>query len=144
MARGYKLCTLPNRENVRTITMTWITTSSSTSEERGIIEANIVEYAKRNDEFGKLIKEGSKRLNDLKAKLHEANNASCAMRNCLQSIIGFGDNDVPPELKAVTDSPNLSARTVKSSRGNDDDRRHSHLCRSEGCSSSSCRIGLRQ
>lgn len=68
-----------------------------------IIKDNIDEHVKQDTELGKLISDVSKSLNDLQVKLHNANNAACTMRNCLQSHLGFKDNDVPRHLKEVTD-----------------------------------------
>lgn len=68
-----------------------------------IIKADIDEQAKKDTvELGKLITEASKSLNELQVKLHEANNAACSMRNCLQSVLGFKDKDERDELKCVT------------------------------------------
>jgi hypothetical protein len=104
MARGYKLCSLSKTEETfayyRDIDNYELFDIQKSTE---IIKVHINNYAKKDDELSNLIKEGSKMLNALKAKLLEANNASCAMRNCLQSVIGFGDHCVPDELTAVTD-----------------------------------------
>lgn len=67
------------------------------------IKAKIDGYVNQDSDLGKKIKEVSKSLNDLREKLHEANNAACAMRNCLQGHLGFKDHDVPKELVDVTD-----------------------------------------
>lgn len=65
------------------------------------IKANIDEYVKQDGELSKLISDVSKSLNDLQVKLHDANNAACAMRNCLQSTLSFKDDKMPEELKGV-------------------------------------------
>jgi hypothetical protein len=66
-----------------------------------IIKANIDEGVKQDDELGKLILDVSKSLNDLQVKLHDANNAACTMRNCLQSTLSFKDDKLPEQLKDV-------------------------------------------
>jgi hypothetical protein len=67
------------------------------------IKTNIDEYVAQDDALGKLITDTSKLLNDLQVNLHDANNAACKMRNCLQSTLGFKDDEMPEKLKDVTD-----------------------------------------
>ncbi len=108
LARGYKLCTLDETEK------TWDFYHDLDNYElfdfqrsAEIIKDDITRdktgYAKQDEALSKLIQESSKQLSELKAKLLKANNDSCAMRNCLQSILGFSDDSVPEQLKAVTD-----------------------------------------
>lgn len=68
-----------------------------------IIQANIDTYIAADTELGNKIKEVSTSLNDLQVKLHSANNAACAMHNCLQSLLDFDDDCIPEELKEVVD-----------------------------------------
>lgn len=103
LARGYKLCTLDKTEE------TWDFYHDLDNYElfdfqrsAETIKADIENYVKRDDDLSKLIQDGSKLLVDLKAKLLKANNDSCAMRNCLQSVLGLSDDCVPDELKVVT------------------------------------------
>jgi len=104
IARGYKLCTLAKTDE------TWNFYSNLDNYElfdfqrsAEIIKTHIDGYVKADDDLTKLIKDGSKLLNDLRKKLRDANDASCAMHNCLQSVLEFGDDCVPGELTAVTD-----------------------------------------
>ncbi|MCX7099054.1 MAG: hypothetical protein NTV43_14225 [Methylococcales bacterium] len=66
-----------------------------------VIKDNIDGVVKQDGELGKLILDVSKSLNDLQVKLHDANNAACTMRNCLQSTLSFKDENLPQELKEV-------------------------------------------
>jgi hypothetical protein len=102
MARGYKLCTLAETDE------TWNFYHDLDNYElfdfqssAVIIQSHIDGYVKKDDDLGTLIKDGSKLLNDLKTKLMDANNASCTMRNCLQSVLG--EDCLPDQLKAVTE-----------------------------------------
>lgn len=45
-----------------------------------------------DDDLGKLIKEEAGKLNDLKAKLLDANNSACTMSNCLKGVLGLDHN----------------------------------------------------
>ena len=80
MARGYKLCTLKKTDE------TWNFYHKLDNYEifdfqksAATIQAHIDGYAKTDDGLSNLIKDGSKLLTDLKTKLMDANNASCAM-----------------------------------------------------------------
>lgn len=68
-----------------------------------IIKDNIDAHVKQDAELGKGILDVSKLLNDLQIKLHDANNAACTMRNCLQSTLSFKDDEIPKQLKDVID-----------------------------------------
>lgn len=103
-ARGYKLCTLAETEK----TLGYYRDLDNyelfdIQQSIVILATNAAMYITWDGDLTKSIKEASKMLNDLKTKMLEANNAACAMRNCLQSIIGFSDSEVPKELQAVTD-----------------------------------------
>jgi uncharacterized protein Yka (UPF0111/DUF47 family) len=104
MVRGYKLCCFNMTEETyryyRDIDNFEIFDVLKSTE---IIQTNIDTYIKKNVELSTEIKTGSKLLNDLKTKLHDANNAACAMRNCLKSILGFTDDNVPKEISKVTE-----------------------------------------
>jgi len=103
-ARGYQLCTLAETEK----TLDYYRDLDNyelydIQQSIVILVTNVATFITWDGDLTKSIKDASKMLNDLKTKMLEANNAACAMRNCLQSIIGFGDNEVPPKLQAVTD-----------------------------------------
>jgi hypothetical protein len=103
MVRGYKLCCLNMAEEThrfyRDIDNYELFDIQKSTE---IIQANVDKHSKKNGELAKCIKEGSKMFNDLKVKLHDANNAACAMHNCLKSILGFTDDEVPSEVSSIT------------------------------------------
>lgn len=101
--RGYKLCCLSMAEEThrfyRDIDNYELFDMLRSAE---IIQVNVDGYSKKNAELAKMIKDGSKMLNELKDKLHDANNAACAMYNCLKSIMGFSDDKVPTEISNIT------------------------------------------
>ncbi|MDX2070782.1 MAG: hypothetical protein SFV55_20300 [Haliscomenobacter sp.] len=103
MVRGYKLCCLSMAEETydfyRDIDNYELYDMQKSTE---IIQTNVEAYIKKNGDLAKSIKEGSKMLNELKVKLHDANNAACAMSNCLKSILAFPDGAIPKEITAVT------------------------------------------
>jgi hypothetical protein len=103
MLRGYKLCCLSMAEETykfyRDIDNYELFDMQKSTE---IIQTNVEAYIKKNGDLAKSIKEGSKMLNDLKVKLHDANNAACAMSNCLKSIFAFPDGAIPKEITDVT------------------------------------------
>lgn len=104
VVRAYAICSLSKYEQTfeyyRDLTNFELFDMKDSAE---IIRANIDEYVKQDTALGKLISDVSKSLNDLQVKLHSANNAACTMRNCLQSSLGFKDDEMPNELKDVTD-----------------------------------------
>lgn len=104
VARAYAICSLAKSEKTfeyyRDLTNYELFDMNDSVQ---IIKANIDEHVKKDTELGKLILDVSKSLNDLQAKLHDANNAACTMRNCLQSILSFKDDQMPKQLKDVID-----------------------------------------
>ncbi|MEL6812863.1 MAG: hypothetical protein AAFP76_16165 [Bacteroidota bacterium] len=87
-ARAYKICCLSKAEESHGVyqdMMSCITIENYKKTE--IIQKSVDEYIKKDDEIEKLIKESSKLLNDLRVKLEEANNAACAMSNCVKNKI---------------------------------------------------------
>lgn len=103
IVRGYAICGLAKTEKTfefyRDLNNFELFDMKDSAE---IIKGNIDEHVKKDTELGKSINQVSKSLNDLQVKLHDANNAACTMRNCLQSLLGFKDDDVPGELRSVT------------------------------------------
>lgn len=102
--RSYAACSLEKSETTfsyyRDLNNAELSDMKSSSE---IIKANIDKHAMMDTvDLGKEINDTSKLLNELKNKLHEANNAACSMRNCLQSLLGFKDDCVPKQLECVT------------------------------------------
>jgi hypothetical protein len=104
VVRAYAICSLAKSEQTfeyyRDLTNYELFDMKDSAE---IIKANIDGYVKQDDELGKWILDISKSLNDLQVKLHEANNAACTMRNCLQSTLSFKDDKMPPKLTDVID-----------------------------------------
>lgn len=86
--RRYKICCLSKAEEslgVYQDIMTCIALGNT--KKTGIIEKSVDDYIKKDDEIEKLIKESSKLLNEMRVKLEEAHNASCAMKNCIKNKI---------------------------------------------------------
>ena len=103
MVRGYKLCCLSMAEKTyqfyRDIDNYELFDMQKSTE---IIQTNVEVYIKKNGDLAKSIKEGSKLLNDLKVKLHDANNAACAMSNGLKSIISSPDDHIVEKITDIT------------------------------------------
>jgi len=101
--RGYKICCLDRAQESNDFyqdVMTCVTIENFKKTE--IAQINIDAYVKKDDEIEKLIKESSKLLNEMHLKLADANNAACALQNCVKSKIypksvrttkGSGDTD---------------------------------------------------
>ncbi len=86
--KGYKICCLSKSEESHDVyqdILSCVTLENYKKTE--IIQKNVDEYIKKDDEVEKLIKESSKLLNDLRVKLEEANNAACAMSNCVKNKV---------------------------------------------------------
>ena len=87
-ARRYKICSLDRAEqshNIYQDILSCVTIGSYKKAE--IIKANVDEYVKKDDEVGKLLKDTSKLLNEMRVKIEEAHNAACAMSNCFENKI---------------------------------------------------------
>lgn len=114
MKRGYKLCSLKVLEEThdfyRDIGNYELLDMQKSTE---IILENINKYKTKKDNLAKTITETSKNLNNLKIKLQEANNAACAMRNCLKSILAFTDETPHEIIKVVNSAKKLSENGQK-------------------------------
>ncbi|AXT61559.1 hypothetical protein D1816_14775 [Aquimarina sp. AD10] len=87
-ARRYKVCGLDKAQESQGVyedIMSCVTIGSSKKTE--IIQKNVNEYTKKDDEIEKLIKESSKLLNEMRLKIEDAHNAACAMSNCFENKI---------------------------------------------------------
>ncbi|GAA4276767.1 hypothetical protein [Aquimarina mytili] len=88
IARGYKICCLDKAEesyDVYQDLMSCIVLKNYKKTE--IIQKNVDDYCKKDDELEKLINESSKLINELRVKINEANDAACAMANCIKNCI---------------------------------------------------------
>ncbi len=105
MLRGYKLCCLNIAEEThdfyRDLDNYELYDMQHSTE---LIQINVEAYKNKKLEMAKTVTDASKMLNDLKVKLHDANNAACTMRNCLKSILGFTDENIPEEINKITGS----------------------------------------
>ncbi|WP_062057019.1 hypothetical protein [Aquimarina longa] len=113
IARGYKICCLNKAEESNDVyqeIMSGVTIKNAKKTE--IIQKNIGEYIKKDDEIEKLIKDSSKLLNEMRVKLEDAHNAACAMSNCIKNKIlpksGKKTKDdkkveIEQELKEITE-----------------------------------------
>ncbi|WP_010521959.1 hypothetical protein [Aquimarina agarivorans] len=87
-ARSYKLCTLDKAKESKAVyedMLSCVTVGGHKKAE--IIQTNVDEYVKMDAEIGKLIKDTSKLLNQMRIKIEEAHNAACAMSNCFENKI---------------------------------------------------------
>ena len=105
--RGYKLCCLDMAE------MTHGYYSDMENYELHdmlksveIIKTNLDTYATKNSELQSMIQSSAKKLSELKGKVHEAHDAACAMRNCINRHLnldggpdGGADNEASQEVK---------------------------------------------
>ncbi len=115
IARGYKICCLNKAEETYDLyqdLMSCIVIKNYKKAE--IIQTNVDEYIKKDDELEKLINESSKLINDLRIKMNEANDAVCVMVNCVKECIipkpnkgskGKGSKD--GSAKGIRDISNL-------------------------------------
>ncbi len=88
IARGYKICCLDKAETSHGVyqdLMSCIVIKNYKKTE--IIQKNVDEYCKKDDELEKLINESSKMINELRVKINEANDAACAMANCIKGCV---------------------------------------------------------
>ena len=88
IARGYKICCLDAAEETLDVyqdLMSCVTIEQYKKTE--IIQKNIDNYIKKDDEIEKLIAESSTLLNDLCTKIIEANDELCTMSNCVKNKI---------------------------------------------------------
>ncbi len=114
IARRYKICCLDKAEETNAIyqdLMSCIVIKNYTK--TTIIQKNVDEYIKKDDELEKLINESSKLINNLRIKMNEANDAVCVMVNCVKECIlpkpqagngkkGIGDDYMTKEVKEVS------------------------------------------
>ncbi len=87
-ARRYKICGLDKAEESNGVyqdIMSCVTIGNYKKTE--VIQKNIEEYTKKDDEIENLIKESSKLLNEMRVKIEDAHNAACAMSNCFKNKI---------------------------------------------------------
>ncbi len=87
-ARRYKVCGLDKAEESHSVyqdIMSCVTIDSYKKVE--VIQKNIDEYAKKDDELEKMIKDASKLLKELRVKIEDADTAACAMSNCFKNKI---------------------------------------------------------
>ncbi|MEW7289068.1 hypothetical protein [Aquimarina sp. 2304DJ70-9] len=88
IARGYKICCLDKAEesyDVYQDLMSCIVLKNYKKTE--IIQKNVDDFCKKDDDLEKLINESSKLINELRVKIKEANDAACAMANCIKDCI---------------------------------------------------------
>ncbi len=85
--KGYKICCLTKAEESHEIyqdLMSCVTIENY--KKTKLIQTSVEEYIKKkDDEIETLISDSSKLLNDLRIKMEEANNAACAMANCVKN-----------------------------------------------------------
>ncbi len=75
-----------------------------------IIQKDVDDYIKKDDDIEKLIKESSVLLNNLRSKIAEAHNEACAMSNCVKNKLfpktgkstkGDNKNNIAESLKEI-------------------------------------------
>lgn len=126
IARGYKICCLDKAEESYDMyhdLMSCIVIKNYTK--AGIIQKNVDEYIKKDDELEKFINESSKLINELRVKMNEANDAACVMVNCVKECIlpkpktsrgkkESGSDDMPLKVREVSRLvQNISRKTTE-------------------------------
>ncbi|WP_010177201.1 hypothetical protein [Aquimarina agarilytica] len=116
IARGYKICCLDKATasyDIYQDLMSCIVIKNY--KKAGIIQKNVDEYIKKDDELEKLINESSKMINELRVKMNEANNEACIVVNCVKECIlppkpkrtkgkkGTNDDEVSDDVSKVED-----------------------------------------
>jgi len=87
-AKGYKICCLDRAEETHGVYQDLLScVVLGQYKKTEIIQNNIDDYIKKDDDIEKLIKESSALLNDLCTKLVEANDELCTMSNCVKNIV---------------------------------------------------------
>lgn len=112
-ARGYKICFLDKAEESNEVyqdIMSCITIGNYKKAE--IIQKNIDNYIIKDDEIGKLIKDSSKLLNEMRVKMEDAHNAACAMSNCVKNKVlpkskKIKGNKIESDLKEILDKTKI-------------------------------------
>ncbi|MCX2680316.1 hypothetical protein OOZ15_10225 [Galbibacter sp. EGI 63066] len=106
-ARAYKICCLEKAEESLDVYLDIMTCISiGNFKKTEIIQSSVDEYIKKDDAIEKLIKESSALLNGMRVKLEEANNAACAMSNCIKNKIlpKSGDVNTKPKLVEIEEA----------------------------------------
>ena len=73
------------------------------------------ELVKRDDDLGKRLKDAAKLLKALRTALHDSNNGACALRNCIDSLIGFKDEAPSDQKQEIIDETHAIVRASQES-----------------------------
>ncbi len=85
-AKGYKICCLDRAKETNEVYQDlYSCVVLGQYKKTEIIQKNIDDYIKKDDDIEKLIGESSKLLNDLCTKILEANDELCTMSNCIKN-----------------------------------------------------------
>ncbi len=102
-SRRYKICCLDKAQKIHTLYLDLDNCIAlETAKGSEIIQKNIDAYIKKDADLGKMIKETSKIIGDLKKKLEEAHKSACAMKICI-------NNRIDPDNK----NPTTETTTIK-------------------------------
>lgn len=109
--RAYKICCLDKAEQSNDFYQDILTCIALGNYKMAtIIQKNVDDYIKKDDDIEKLIKESSVLLNDLRVKMEEAHNEACAMSNCVKNKLfpktgkstkGDNKNKIADSLKEI-------------------------------------------
>lgn len=103
-ARRYKICSLDKAQKTHNLFLdldNCLALESFKAAE--LIQKNLDAYAKKEEDLGKLIKDASKTIGDLKTKLEEAHKAACAMNICLVNRLTTEGVEPPADITAIID-----------------------------------------
>src|SRR5690554_2151393 len=109
--RAYKICCLDKAEQSYNFYGDILTSIALGNNKKAtIIQKDVDDYIKKDDDIEKLIKESSVLLNDLRIKMAEAHNEACAMSNCVKNKLlpksgkstkGDNKNKIAESLKDI-------------------------------------------
>ncbi|HLW31866.1 MAG TPA: hypothetical protein VKX40_06370 [Aequorivita sp.] len=109
--RAYKICCLDKAEQSYNFYGDILTSIALGNNKKAtIIQKDVDDYIKKDDDIEKLIKESSALLKDLRTKIADAHNEACAMSNCVKNKLfpktgkstkGDNKNKIAESLKDI-------------------------------------------
>ncbi|MDT7828251.1 hypothetical protein RQM65_06210 [Pricia sp. S334] len=104
-AKGYKICCLDRASETHNMYQDLLScVALGQYKKTEIIQTNIDEFIKKDDDIEKLISESSKLLGDLCTKIVEANDELCTMTNCVKNkVLSKSSKITEDDRKAVDD-----------------------------------------
>ncbi|WP_103069633.1 hypothetical protein [Aquimarina sediminis] len=119
-ARGYKICCLDRAEETYKVYQDLMScVALGQYKKTEIIQKNIDDYIKKDDEIEKLIAESSSLISDLCTKIVEADSELCTMTSCINNLVFSKsskvdkDSDEAKKVKQCLQKINNKTNTLK-------------------------------